>query len=64
MVYPLVRELAGDGIPLTVTCRVLKIARQAYYRWLAAPFTDAELEQAYRAACVVDGDGACRGRSL
>jgi putative transposase len=41
MIYPLVRELAVDGIPVTVTCRVLKIARQPYYRWLAAPVTDA-----------------------
>ncbi|GAA4081962.1 hypothetical protein GCM10023066_12490 [Nocardioides kongjuensis] len=38
--YPLVRELAADGIPVAVTCRVLKIARQPYYRWLAAPVTD------------------------
>jgi hypothetical protein len=30
MMYPLVRELAGDGVPVTVTCRVLKIARQPY----------------------------------
>ena len=37
MMYPLVRELAADGIPVTVTCRVLKIARQPYYRWLARP---------------------------
>jgi hypothetical protein len=37
MMYPLVRELAGDGIPVTVTCRVLGIARQPYYRWLTAP---------------------------
>ncbi len=29
MMYPLVHELAVDGIPLAVTCRVLKIARQA-----------------------------------
>ena len=36
MMYPLVRELAADGIPVAVTCRVLKIARQPYYRWLAA----------------------------
>ena len=43
MIYPLVRELAADGIPVAVTCRVLKIARQPYYRWLAAPVTDAEL---------------------
>ena len=35
MMYPLVHELAGDGIPVTVTCRVLKIARQPYYRCAA-----------------------------
>ena len=40
--YPLVSELAADGIPVTVTCRVLKLARQPYYRWLADPVTDAE----------------------
>ncbi|MDN5896445.1 MAG: hypothetical protein L0H93_20800 [Nocardioides sp.] len=30
-------------------CRVLKLARQPYYRWLAAPVTPAELDHAYRA---------------
>jgi transposase InsO family protein len=54
MMYPLVRELAVDGIPVTVTCRVLKIARQPYYRWLAAPVTDAELQAAYRANALFD----------
>jgi transposase InsO family protein len=54
MMYPLVRELAVDGIPVTVTCRVLKIARQPYYRWLAAPVTDAEYEAAYRANALFD----------
>jgi len=54
MMYPLVRELADDGVPVTVTCRVLKIARQPYYRWLANPVTDAELEQAYRANALFD----------
>ena len=52
--YPLVRELAADGIPVTVTCRVLKIARQPYYRWLADPVTDAELAEAYRANALFD----------
>ena len=51
--YPLVRELAAAGarvrVPVAVTCRVLKLARQPYYRWLAAPVTDAELVEAYRA---------------
>jgi len=54
MMYPLVRELAVDGIPVTVTCRVLKIARQPYYRWLADPVTDAELEAAYLANALFD----------
>lgn len=54
MSYPLVRDLADDGIPVTVTCRVLKIARQPYYRWLTNPVTTAELEQAYRANALFD----------
>ena len=33
-------ELAADGIPVAVTCRVLKLARQPYYRWRANPVTD------------------------
>ena len=28
MMYPLVTELAEAGIPVTVTCRVLKLSRQ------------------------------------
>lgn len=54
MMYPLVRELAVDGIPVAVTCRVLKIARQPYYRWLAQPVTPAVLEEAYRANALFD----------
>ena len=47
-------ELAGDGIPVAVTCRVLKLARQPYYRWLANPVTPAELERAHRANALFD----------
>ena len=54
MSYPLVRDLAADGIPVTVTCRVLKIARQPYYRWLAQPVTGSELGEAYRANALFD----------
>ena len=54
MMYPLVRDLAVDGIPVTVTCRVLKIARQPYYRWLACPVSDRELDEAYLANAVFD----------
>ena len=54
MSYPLVRELAADGIPVTVTCRVLNLARQPYYRWLANPVTDAEWAQAHLADALFD----------
>jgi len=49
-----VKELAGDGVPVTVACRVLKLARQPYYRWLDQPVTDAVLEEAYRANALFD----------
>jgi transposase InsO family protein len=49
-----VSELAADGVPVAVTCRVLKLSRQPYYRWLADPVTDAEVVQAYRANALFD----------
>jgi transposase InsO family protein len=54
MMYPLVRELAADGVPVTVTCRVLEIARQPYCRWLAKAVGEAELVLAYRADALFD----------
>ncbi|MDM4143292.1 MULTISPECIES: IS3 family transposase [Mycobacterium] len=52
--YPLVKELAANGIHVAVTCRVLKLARQPYYRWLATPVTDAEYLEAHRANALFD----------
>ena len=52
--FPLVRELAVDGVPVTVTCRVLKLCRAQYYRWLAEPITDGQLDEAYLANAVFD----------
>lgn len=54
MMYPLVRELATDGIPVVVSCRVLGLARQPYYRWLRSPFTDRQLDEAYVANAIHD----------
>lgn len=48
MTYPLVSELADAGIPVTVSCRVLKLARQPYYRWRNDPVRDADVLRAYR----------------
>ena len=47
-------ELAADGIPVAVACRVLGIARQPYYRWRTRPVTATELERAYRANALFD----------
>ncbi|SER97005.1 Transposase InsO and inactivated derivatives [Lentzea albida] len=47
-------ELAADGVPVAVTCRVLNIARQPYYRWRARPVTATELERAQRANALFD----------
>ena len=33
MRYPLVLDLAADGIPVAVTCRVLGLSKQAFYAW-------------------------------
>jgi putative transposase len=49
-----VKELAADRIPVAVTCRVLKLSRQPYYRWLADPVTPSEVMEAYRADALFD----------
>ncbi|MEW2111566.1 IS3 family transposase [Streptomyces albidoflavus] len=58
MMYPLIRDLAAaaapDRVPVAVTCRVLNLARQPYYRWLASPVTDTELAEAHRANALFD----------
>ncbi|MFE7979522.1 hypothetical protein [Streptomyces shenzhenensis] len=41
-------------MPVTVTCRVLKLAGQPYYRWLGKPVADAVLAEAYRANALFD----------
>ncbi|MEY8657328.1 IS3 family transposase [Brachybacterium paraconglomeratum] len=52
--YPLVSELAVDGIPVAVSLRVLKLSRQPYYRWRKQQVTPSELVEAYRANALFD----------
>ncbi|MEC5149885.1 hypothetical protein RCH22_001526 [Cryobacterium psychrotolerans] len=47
MMYPLVRELAVDGVPVMVTCRVLKFSKQAFYQWLRNPVTQRDWDDAH-----------------
>jgi len=54
MTYLLVVDLAADGIPVTVTCRVLGFSKQAFYKWRANPVTTADLERAYLINAALD----------
>jgi putative transposase len=47
MIYPLVRELAVDGIPVTVACRVLGFSKQAFYKWCANPVSQRDWDDAH-----------------
>lgn len=67
MMYPLVRELADDGIPVALTCRILKIARQPYYRWVTRPVSDAAWLEAHRVDALLEAhrtDAAAGYRTL
>src|SRR3954465_15136239 len=54
MIYPLVRELAAERIPVAVTCRVLGFTKQAYYKWLAHPISQRDWDDAHLINAAVD----------
>ena len=54
MIYPLVCELADDGIPVAVTCRVLGFSKQAFYQWRAKPVSDRDYDDAHLINAAVD----------
>ena len=47
MTYPLVGDLAADGIPVAVTCRVLGFSKQAFYAWKANPVSQRDWDDAH-----------------
>jgi transposase InsO family protein len=54
MKYPLVRDLAADGIPVVVTCGVLGFSPQAFYKWRARPVCDRDRQDAHLVNAIVD----------
>ncbi len=54
MMYPLVRELAADDIPVAVTCRVLGFSKQAFYKWQADPVSQRDWDDAHLINAAVD----------
>ena len=53
MSYPLVRDLAAEGIPVRLTCGVLGHSSQAYYAWLVAAVSQRDLD-AYLTNALID----------
>lgn len=59
MSYPLVGELAADGIAVTLICRVLGFSTQGFYRWRKNPVTDRDWSDAHLINAALDiHDGA------
>ncbi len=54
MSYPLVRDLADEGIPVRLTCGVLGHSTQAYYAWLREPVSQRDLDEAYFTNMLID----------
>lgn len=54
MMFPLVRDLAAEGIPVRLTCGVLGFSPQAFYKWRTRPCAPRILDDAHLANAIVD----------
>jgi transposase InsO family protein len=54
MTYPLVQELAAEGIPVRLTCGVLGFSTQAFYKWRQRPCSQRDLDDAHLTNALVD----------
>ena len=54
MMFPLVRDLADDGVPVAVTCRVLGFSKQAFFKWRRQPVTDRDWSDAHLINAAID----------
>jgi putative transposase len=54
MTYPLVLDLAADGIPVAVTCRVLGFSEQAFYAWRRHPVSQRDWDEAHLINAALD----------
>jgi transposase InsO family protein len=54
MMFPLVRDLAAEGIPVRLTCGVLGFSTQAFYRWRSRPLCARDWADAHVTNAIVD----------
>ena len=52
--YPLVEDLAADGIPVAVTCRVLGFSKQAFYAWRRSRVSQRDWDDAHLINAALD----------
>jgi len=52
--YPLVRDLAAEDVPVAVTCRVLRFSKQGYFKWRRQPCSHRDLDNAHLTNAAVD----------
>ena len=54
MRFPLVLDLAADGILVAVTCRALGFSKQAFYAWKRNPVSDRDWADAHLINAALD----------
>ena len=57
MMFPLVRDLAAEGIPVRLTCGVLGFSPQAFYKWRTRPVCGRDWHDAHLTNAIVDVHG-------
>ena len=61
MIYPVVRELSADGIPVATACRVLQVSTSGFHEWNTRRAGPRDLEQAYLMNEIHDAHKASHG---
>ena len=54
MMYPLVEDLAAEGVAVVTSCRVLGFSTQAFYKWRKRSYSDSEWHDAHLINALVD----------
>jgi len=54
MTYPLVEQLAAEGVRVSAACRVLGFTPQGFYKWRTSPCSDRDWDDAQLVNAIVD----------
>jgi putative transposase len=54
MMFPLVEDLAVEGVPVRLTCGILGFSPQAFYKWRRRPCSDRDWADAHTTNVIVD----------